>query len=367
MTLFIRFCCFIYWIYLLVLVSTYTLSIIIAISFRFSHNSERNTSTFLSLYISHVLIEKIFRFPLRHHSYLIKLTLLQLHHHTPLIKLTYITSLHHNYYTCSKLTLHYSVSIHLQISSDIQLLHLPSIFISHAQRCASYSISNYIWNTSKLLLFSSDIEVNAGPRPINQNSVFYNICSKKINLGPQQDMAPTCSDENCNAHCHEACNGSSTGQTRLAKNSGCSVTWKCPQHGTGIAQIVMPSALVYERPNCSSAVGKSCSVCKNPIRTHYPHLAYHCANTSCGNICHLAATCSGFVNPRANARARTLSTRVWHCHLHSSPSATLHPLLSPDNSPPRPIPPSSKSLLNQGLSLADTKSLKENCAKCSAA
>ena len=77
--------------------------------------------------------------------------------------------------------------------------------------------------------------------------------------------------------------------------------------------------------------------------------------------------CSGFVNPRGASTARVLSTRVWHCHLHSSPSATSHPSLSPDNSPPCPTPPSLKSLLNQGLSLAEAKSSKERCAKCSTA
>ena len=278
---------FIYWIYLLALVSAYTVSILIAISFRFSHSSERNTFAFLSLYISHALMEKIFRFPLRHHSCLIKLTLLQLHHRTSLIILPYITSLHHNYYTCSILTLHYSniishysVSIHLQIPSDIQLLHLPSIFISLTQRCASYSIFNYIWNTSKLLLLSGDVEINPGPRPIDQKPVFCTICSKKINRGPQQDMAPTCSDKNCNARCHQACNGLSIGQTRHAKDSGRSITWKYPQHSVGITEIIIPPAPVYERPNRPSAVGKSCSVSKNPICTRYADLAYHCANPS---------------------------------------------------------------------------------------
>ena len=140
------------------------------------------------------------------HSGLIKLTLLQLHHRTSLIKLTNITSLHHiyytcslikltnitslhhNYYTCSILTLHYfnivshySVSTHLQIPSDIQFLHLPSIFISLAQRCPSYSISNYIWNSLKLLLPSGNVKINPGLRPIDQNPVFCTICSKKIN------------------------------------------------------------------------------------------------------------------------------------------------------------------------------------------
>ena len=134
LTLFIPFGSFVYWIYLLVLVLAYTVSILIEISFRFSHSSKRNTFTFLSLYISHVLMEKIVRFPFHHHSCLIKLTLLQLHHRTSLIKLTNITSLHHNYNPCFILTLyysniisHYSVSIHLQIPSDIQLLYLPPI------------------------------------------------------------------------------------------------------------------------------------------------------------------------------------------------------------------------------------------------
>ena len=174
-------------------------------------------------------------------------------------------------------------------------------------------------------------------------------------------MAPTCSNENCSARCHQACNGLSTGQTRHAKDSGRSIIWKCPQHGSGIAEVIIPPSPVYEQPNRPSAVGKSCSVCMNAIRTRYADLAYYCANPSYDNVCHLAATCSGFVYPRGNARPRALSTRIWHCHLHSttpsatSPSATPHLSSLANNSPPRPNPPSLTSLLNQGLSLADAK------------
>ena len=106
---------------------------------------------------------------------------------------------------------------------------------------------------------------------------------------------------------------------------------------------------------------------QNPICTRFAVLAYHCANPSCGNVCHLVVTCSGFVYPRGNARQRALSTRIWHCHLNSSPSATPHSALSPNNLPSRPTPPSLTSLLNQGLCLADAKNSKEKCAKCSAA
>ena len=303
----------------------------------------------------------------------IMFTLLQLHHCTLLIKLTSITSLHHNYNMCSKLTLghsnipsHSAVFVHPQIHSDFQLPHLPSTFVSLPLNYVPYSISNYIWNTSKLLLLSDDVKINPGLQPIGQNPVFCSICSNKINWGIQQDMAPTCFKENCNAQCHQTCNGLSISQTRHAKNPGPSVTWKCPQHGTGIAKIIVPPASVYELPNRPFAVGKSCSVCRNPIRTRFGNLAYHCANPSCDNACHLAATCSGFVNPWGISRARALSTRIGNCRLHSSQSATTHPSSPPDNSPPRPTPPSFKSLLNQGLSLADAKSSKEKCAKCSA-
>ena len=263
-----------------------------------------------------------------HHS------LHNVHYTCPLIKLTVITSLHHTCHTCSISKSHRSniitpcsESTHL-IPPDFQLVQL----ILSSQTFASYSIFNYIWNTSKLLLLSGDVEINQGPRPIDQNPVFCTICSRKINRGPQQDMAPTCSNENCSARCHQACNRLSTGQTRHAKDSGRSIIWKCRQHASGIAEVIIPPAPAYEQPNQPSAVGKSCSVCLNPIRTRYADLAYHCADPSCGNVCHLAATCSGFIYPRGNARSRALSTRFGtaistqqlHQQLHHQQRHILH-------------------------------------------
>ena len=49
---------FIYLPYLRALVSAYTVFILIANSVSFSHISERNTFTFLSIYISHILMDK---------------------------------------------------------------------------------------------------------------------------------------------------------------------------------------------------------------------------------------------------------------------------------------------------------------------
>ena len=356
---------------LLALVLAYQAFILIANSFTFLPHSEWNIFTFLPLKNSSFFREHFFRFQLRHHNCLIKPTSLQLHHRTSLMKLTSIASLHHNYNTCSKLTLHHStllshspVFIHLQIRSGFQLPHLSPVFVSAVYKYVPSSMSNYIWNTSKLLFLSDDVETNPGLRPINQDPAFISIYSNRINRRIQEDMAPKRSDKNCNAQCHQACNGLSTSQTRHAKNCGRSITWKCLQHGTGITKIVTSPPPIYEFPSRRSAVGKSCSVCKNPIRTRYADLAYHCANPSCDNVCHLAATFSGFVNPRTTARAGILSTPVWHCHLHTSPSASGHPSTQHDTSPSCPTPPSLKSLLNQGLSLADAKSSKEKCAKC---
>ena len=105
--------------------------------------------------------------------------------------------------------------------------------------------------------------------------------------------------------------------------------------------------------NCPPVAGKLCSVCKNTFRSRYADLPYHWAELSCDNVCHLAATCSGFINPRGPTRTRILSSRIWHCHLHSSSIASGYPSTQPDTSPERPTLLSINSLLNQGMSLAD--------------
>ena len=71
--------------------------------------------------------------------------------------------------------------------------------------------------------------------------------------------------------------------------------------------------------------------------------------------------------PESPQEPVSFSIRVWHCHLHSSSSASSHLATQPDNSPPRPTPSSLKFLLDQGLPLADAKISKEKCAKWSAA
>ena len=286
---------------------------------------------------------------LHHLAHIITHTSLQLHHHTYIIKLTSITSLHFIYITSSKLitsfnsityysliiSLHHPripsispVTIHLPISTGTQFPHSAPKFVP-------ISISNNIWDTSKLLLLSGDVETNPEPRLIDESTVFCSICSSKTNREIQQDTAPTC---------HQACNGLTTNQTRHAKSSGRTITCKCPQYGTSIAKIIIPSP-PSSRP---SAAGKLCSVCNNPIRYRYADLAYH---PSCANICHLSAACSGFVSPRGITRAHILSTRIWHCHLHSLPIATGHSSTQHDTCPACPTPLSSNSPLNQESSV----------------
>ena len=121
-----------------------------------------------------------------------------------------------------------------------QLTYLSPTLPPLTHKSDTSPISKYIWNTSALLLLSNDLEINPGPRQIDQNPVFCCIYSNKINRGIQQDTAPTCSVENCNARCHPAYNNLSVHQTRHAKNSDRSISWKCPQHGTGIVETIAP-------------------------------------------------------------------------------------------------------------------------------
>ena len=74
--------------------------------------------------------------------------------------------------------------------------------------------------------------------------------------------------------------------------------WKCPQHGFGNVEIIIPTPLVL---SYQVVAGKLCSIYYNPIQSRYAQLAYHCDDPSCA-VCHLSATCSGFVNPRGTTR-----------------------------------------------------------------
>ena len=180
-------------------------------------------------------------------------------------------------------------------------------------------------------------------------------------------MAPMCSEISCNARCHQAFNRLTTKQICDAKSCGNTITWKCCQHSTSIVEIIIPPPPVFELPRHPSAAGKLCAICNNPIPSCYANLAYLCEDLSCANVCHLSAICSGFVNPSGTARTCELSTRIWRSHLHSSAKASGHSSTQHYTSPPRPTPPSLNSLVSQGMSLADAKSSKETCAKCSAA
>ena len=100
-----------------------------------------------------------------------------------------------------------------------QLLHSAPTFLSSFHKSVPISISNHSWDTSKLLLPSDDVETNSGSNP-----VFCSTCSSKINRGIQQNMAPTCSDTNCNGRCNQAWNGATTNETRHAKSCGRTIT-----------------------------------------------------------------------------------------------------------------------------------------------
>ena len=123
-------------------------------------------------------------------------------------------------------------------------------------------------------------------------------------------MVPMCSETSCYTRCHQTCNGLTSNQTRQAKSCGHIITWKFSQHGTGIAEIVIPPPPVFELSTCISAAAKLCSVCNKPIRSCFADLAYRYEHPSSANVCHLSATCSGSTIPRGTARIRALSDRI---------------------------------------------------------
>ena len=291
-----------------------------------------------------------------------------------------ISSLHFNCLTCSKLVTSpnsitlYTVSItsnhshilsispmtiNLQIPSGTQLSHSAPNFVSSFHKFVLISISNNIWDPLKLLLLSCDVQTNLGLQPIDKNSVLLHMIFK--NQSRDSTKYGTCSNSNCNRRvqrvqtpavidCHLSCNGQSTYQTHHRKTCGRTITWKCPQH--------TPPPPVFEFPSRPSAAGKLCSVCNNPICLCYANQAYHCEDLSYNDVCHLNATCSGFVNHIGTTRACLLSTRIWLCHLHSSPTANGNSSTQPDTFSWCPTPLSLNSPLNKGMSLADAKNSK---------
>ena len=178
------------------------------------------------------------------------------------------------------------MTINLWILSDNQLLPSAPTFLSSFRKSVPISISNDIWDTSKLLLPSGGIETSSGPRPIDKNPVFCSICSSKIKRGIQQDMAPTCSDTNCNGRCHQAW------------NSPHKILWSYYRGNVlnmALVSLKLSHLLLFmSLPSRPSAASKLCSICNNPIHSSYANLAYHCEDFSRDNVCHLSATCSGF-------------------------------------------------------------------------
>ena len=130
---------------------------------------------------------------------------------------------------------------------------------------------------------------------------------------------------------------------------------------------------ISEEPTWPSTAGKSCSVCNRPIQPGNADLAYHCAESSCPNVCHLNLTCSEFAIARGEARQRELTTRIWKCHLQTSTVVTTQAGLQHHHQQQQPLqqsestpPPSLKSLLSQGLPFTEAKDIKEKCGKWSA-
>ena len=156
---------------------------------------------------------------------------------------------HSSLITCTFISQHISPRIPLAIilSSPPGFIYFVSILISTLNR-----------EFSKLLLLSGDVECNPEPLPVNENPVCCTINSSKVNRGIQQSMVPTCSETKYYARRPQACNGLTCNQSRHEKSCGLTITPKCSKHGTGIAEIAIPSPTSF-------CLGKLCSVYNNPI------------------------------------------------------------------------------------------------------
>ena len=187
--------------------------------------------SYISLLHHHAHTISLLSLQLHYNTFLIKLASLQLHHLMFLIKFTSVTLLHYYYFPCTKLitspnsitlytliiALHHSrilsispVTIHLQILSDTHFSHSTLTFVSSFFKYFLTSVSNNIWDPSKLLLLCGDVETIPGLQPFDKNLVFCSICSSEINQGIEQNTAITCSDCNCNAQCQQLQNTDKT-------------------------------------------------------------------------------------------------------------------------------------------------------------
>ena len=163
---------------------------------------------------------------------------------------------------------------------------------------------------------------NPGPQPVDPNLVICVICSKAINRRPNLEPVLSCSNDNCDARCHLRCNRLTTALNHHARNENKEIHWFCPQHYNGKAQVNTPTqaavapSVTFERKQASAA-GKAYSICKKIIQARYTASTNHCSNPSCDQISHLILTCSGFIEPRIEARDCVLATQEWKCRQHS--------------------------------------------------
>ena len=164
------------------------------------------------------------------------------------------------------------------------LLDFSSQFSSYSLRSMlSWNLTafTYIRKLALLLLQAGDIENNPGPRPIDPNPVICYVCNKKINRGINLEASATCYQEDCEAQCHQLCNGLPPSQT---------------------SQPLAKRVLYVGRPS------------KLAMQARY---AYHCSVPSCTQVCCLIRTCSVYIEPRREVRDRILATPELKCQQHN--------------------------------------------------
>ena len=147
-----------------------------------------------------------------------------------------------------------------------------------------FTLFNYIWNLTSLILDAGDIKTNLGPKRPNLNPAICAICSKRIDKEPTIEAAATCYDQQYEVQCHLNCNSLMLSLSRHTKTMGKEIRWSCPQHGHEKREIiaqVQTSDKPLTQVKRDSASGKPCSVCGKTIQARYATHSYCCSEPSC--------------------------------------------------------------------------------------
>ena len=173
------------------------------------------------------------------------------------------------------------------VYDTIQHPHSAPIFLSPFQKFVPITIFTVFWDISKLSLLSGRVETNPGPFPIDENPVFCCICSSKL-IERFRGIVM-----------HNVIKPAMIWQpTKLAMQNLVDLLLRGNALNMTLVSLMLSSHL-HQFLNYQIVL----LLQVNFAQSCCTDLAYHCDASSCANVCHFSATCSGFLNLRGSTRA----------------------------------------------------------------